>query len=175
MCWVIRCGQRSRLSFRADDWSHFVNCDLWPIDPLSTLVIVQVVTVGLPWGMIGFQSACPSYTRRKPVGIATLDDVARLIEWIFKTFRPADHTTGCKVYNIFIYIHFEAPALTSRGCGFKSWFHHAEIFAAATIQRHVKLLRRLVRVYTQCEVTSRNLRYDRYFVGRPIIWHNVGN
>ena len=31
----------------------------------------------------------------------TVDDVARLIEWIFKTFPPTGCTTGCKVYTHF--------------------------------------------------------------------------
>jgi len=43
-----------------------------------------------------------------------VDDVARLIEWIFKTFRPAGCTTGCKVFNTDPDWHLQPASTGSR-------------------------------------------------------------
>ena len=44
---------------------------------------------------------------RSKAAVWTVDDVARLIEWILKTFRPAGCTTSCTTGR-FVYTHFKA-------------------------------------------------------------------
>jgi len=53
--------------------------------------------------------------RRIKAAVWTVDDVARLIEWIFKTFRPVGCPTGCTISCI-VYTHFNGFFWTPTCC-----------------------------------------------------------